>query len=59
MKAANKNDFQVEVNEIGESCFKNDLNPTELKMQLPLLPDISYQESNARSKESYFYTYYM
>ena len=40
MKAANKKDFKNEVTKIGESCFKNDVDLEELKVQLALLPDV-------------------
>ena len=40
IKAANKEDFQSEVKKIGESCFGDDIDMSELNVQLPLLHDI-------------------
>ena len=40
IKAANKVDFQSELKKIGESCFKDDLDVSELNTQLPLLHEI-------------------
>ena len=40
IKAANKVDFQSEFKKIGESCFKDDLDVSELNTQLPLLLEI-------------------
>lgn len=40
IKAANKEDFQSEVKKIGESCFRDDINMSELNVQLLLLHDI-------------------
>ena len=40
MKPANKKNFQSEVKEIGQSCFKNDVDLSDLSTQLPLLCDV-------------------
>ena len=40
MKAAKKEHFQSEVKKIEEFCFKDDIDMSELNVQLALLPDI-------------------
>ena len=45
IKAANKVDFQSELKKIGDSCFKDDLDVSELNTQLPLLHEIIKKDS--------------